>query len=368
MDQFELRYTFEKETDITRLESAWSELERISDASFFLSWSWISRWSLTIDSHLYLCSVYFGEKLIALGLFVPNGMKRHRVLTVKQLRLHSTGIEEHDQIWPEYNGMLIENGFEDQVYSGLIAFLEQQSLEWDELVIGPVERSTVSKIELSSTIPLKYWEAPTYRVNLLQLKLKQSKYLDSLSKNTRQQIRRSIRHYESQGELKLIKAETIKEAMGFFDAIGLAHKRRWGGESGFYNSYFVEFHHGLIEKSFPNGSVDLVKLQVNNNAIGYLYNFIYRNKVLFYLSGLDCLVENKFKPGLVLHSMCIQSYMDDGIEEYDFLGGEAQYKKSLGSEADRLSIIYYQKQVAKLRIESRLRSLKQVIQTASSSS
>lgn len=368
MDQLELRYTFEKETDITRLESAWCELERISDASFFLSWSWVSRWAITIDSHLYLCSVYLGEKLVGLGLFVSNNTKRHRVLAVKQLRLHSTGIEDHDQIWPEYNGMLIAGGFEGQVYGGLIAFLEQQNPEWDELVIGPIERSVVGKIEFSSTTPLKYWEAPTYSINLRQLKAKQLKYLDSLSRNTRQQIRRSIRHYQSQGELKLIKAETTKEAMGFFDAIGHTHKRRWGSESGFHNSYFVEFHHGLIEKSFANGSVDLVKLQVNDDVIGYLYNFIYRNKVLFYLSGLDCMVENRFKPGLVLHSMCIQSYMDNGVDEYDFLGGKAQYKKSLGSEADKLSIIYYQKQVTKLRIESRLRSLKQVIQTALSSS
>lgn len=368
MDQLELRYTLEKETDITRLESAWCELEQTSDASFFLSWPWVSHWAITIDSYLYLCSVYFGEKLVALGLFVPNGMKRHRLLTVKQLRLHSTGIKDYDQIWPEYNGMLIESGFEDQVYNGLIAFLEQQNPEWDELVIGPIETSIESKIELSSTTPLKYWEAPTYRVNLRELKVKQSKYLDSLSKNTRQQIRRSIRHYESHGDLKLSKAETTKEALGFFDAIGLAHKRRWGGESGFHNSYFVEFHHGLIEKSFVNGRVDLIKLQVNDGVIGYLYNFIYRNKVFFYLSGLDCLVENKFKPGLVLHSMCIQSYMDKGLDEYDFLGGEAQYKRSLGSEADKLSIIYYQKRVAKLRIESRLRNLKQAIRTVSSSS
>jgi len=364
VDQLELRYTFEKETDVTRLESVWCELERISDASYFLSWSWVSHWAITMEPHLYLCSAYSGERLVALGLFVSNGTRRHWALPVKQLRLHSTGIEDHDQIWPEYNGMLIESGYEDQVYSGLIAFLEQQSFDWDELVIGPVAASVVSKTELSSTIPLKYWEAPTYRVNLRKLKESQLTYLDSLSKNTRQQVRRSIRHYQSQGELELTKARTPQEAKQFFNAIGIAHKRRWGNESGFNNPYFVEFHHGLIEKNFNTGNVDLVKLQVNNNIIGYIYNFVYRNKVLFYLSGLDYLSENKFKPGLVLHSICIQSYMDDGIDEYDFLGGEAQYKKSLGSQADKLSITYYQKQVTKLRIEGRLRAIKQNIQSA----
>ena len=357
-----LRYELEHVDEPGFIEKAWCQVEQVANVSFFLSWQWISCWMEVMKPDLHLCSVYTKDRLIGLGLFVSCDLKRHRFLSVKQLRLHSTGLEACDQIWPEYNGMLVESGYEALVYSGLVPFLESAPLEWDEFVIGPLDKGVIDIVNCSSTTPLTIWQAPTYRVNLRSLHAGKSSFLESISKNTRQQIRRSIRHYEKKGGLSFTKARSPKEARQYFDAIGILHKQRWNKESGFCNHRFIQFHHQLIEMNFHCGSIELLKLEVAGDVVGYLYNFVFRNKVLFYLSGLDCVVENKLKPGLVLHSLSIQTHLDNGDEEYDFLGGDARYKRSLALKSDNIEIVLYQKRIAKLILEQKLRRVKQTAQ------
>ena len=72
-----------------------------------------------------------------------------------------------------------------------------------------------------------------------------SSYLDTLSSNTRYQIRRSRRIYEERGQVELKRAQSVGEALEFFDQIGPLHIHRWGGElgeSGFVNPEFLLFH------------------------------------------------------------------------------------------------------------------------------
>jgi len=359
MDKPGLRYVFEHLKKADSFKNDWCRLERVSNASFFLSWQWISNWVEVLKPELHLCKVYFKEQLVGLGLFTSNDIKRHKILAVKQIRLHSTGNIEKDQLWPEYNGMLVETGYEESVYKGLIHFLEKQKdIVWEEFVLGPVKPAVSSLLTLSNTRPYVYWEALTYQVDLQLLREKKLPYIESLSKNTRQQIRRSINHYKNQGKLVITRAQNEEQALDFFKHIAPIHKQRWQKQSGFHNDTFVKFHQHLISNSFDSGAIEMIRLDVSGNVIGYLYNFIFNKKVYFYLSGIISATENKLKPGLVLHAMCIQNHLEEGVELYDFLGGDAQYKKSLSNKVGSLNITYYQKKSLKLQFEQKARQIK----------
>ena len=53
----------------------------------------------------------------------------------------------------------------------------------------------------------------------------------------------------------------------------------------------------------------------------------------FYQSGIAYEADNRLKPGLVCHAHAVAYNAAAGHRIYDFLGGEARYKKSLSTDA-----------------------------------
>src|SRR5437763_320138 len=75
-------------------------------------------------------------------------------------------------------------------------------------------------------------------------------YLDHLSANTRQQIRRSVRLYEERGRLEARRAHDVGEGMQFLDGLADLHQRYWlgrGEPGGFGHPFFESFLRRLTE-------------------------------------------------------------------------------------------------------------------------
>ena len=71
-------------------------------------------------------------------------------------------------------------------------------------------------------------------------------------------------------------------------------------------------------------------MSAGETAIAYLYNFIDGKTVRYYSSGFLYEADNRLKPGMVAHTLCIEHYLATGMDRYDFMAGEARYKTSLG--------------------------------------
>ena len=98
--------------------------------------------------------------------------------------------------------------------------------------------------------------------------------------------------------------------------------------------------------------------------MGGLYNFVYQGCVYFYLSALIQEQDSNLKPGLLLHSYAIEHYLQSGQNFYDFMGGDSQYKRSLGRQHSNLKTVYLQRQRGKLKFEQGLRKIKKGISAA----
>jgi len=79
------------------------------------------------------------------------------------------------------------------------------------------------------------------------------------------------------------------------------------------------------------------------------------------LSGLVSETDSALKPGLLGHSLCIQRYIDKGMDYYDFMGGEARYKQSLGTESIPIFQVSLQRDMIKFRLERSARLIKHKI-------
>ena len=345
------------------LSEDWLLLEACADTTFFLSWSWVGAWLESYSPDVDVLSVHYKGELVALSLLCKSSFSSWKHFSSRRLHINQTGDPEQDQIWTEYNGILCSSEHDPQIQKLLMSYLIEHYSGWDELQLSAVTKKLANTLHASSGLTrLDLWHSPSYGVDLTNLKAEKRSFLDSLSRNTRYQIRRSLKLYTKDGGVRLHFAQSVEDAQLFFKEIAPLHLEKWGvkpGESGFSNPEFIKFHQNLIRTAFPLNQVDLIKIFCGERVLGYLYNFLYHGRVYFYLSGLVSEQESKLKPGLSAHALSIQHYMDKGYNFYDFMGGQDRYKSSLGEVHEELYHISLQKPCLKFKVESFLRNVKQ---------
>ncbi|MBV9811257.1 MAG: GNAT family N-acetyltransferase [Acetobacteraceae bacterium] len=166
-------------------------------------------------------------------------------------------------------------------------------------------------------------------------------FLQSVSANTRYQIRRSNRTYAASGCLALTRAGSPSEAREFLDGLIALHEATWTrrrGRGAFANPSFDAFHRALVERGLARNEIDLLRIAAGKQVIGYLYNFRYRDRVYAYQSGFDYDgIASQHKPGLTSHALAIEHYRTLGITSYDFLAGGDRYKLSLANAQETLA-------------------------------
>ena len=251
-----------KLSDMKALAVEWELLASVSPHHFFLSWSWISTWLTSYNPDVSVLRVHHGSELIGLALIVETMQKRHGVLDSKILMVHQTGNAAEDQIWIEYNGFLFKQPLVKEAYAESMDFLLNRFPGWDEIVIGAVPNGVAEYLQHDKKLYRHdLWEAPTYGIDLLELREGNKEYLSTLSRNTRYQIRRSGKRYASRGDVKVQQASTVDQALQFFREIAPLHIARWGvDDSGFTNPAFLKFHEALIQGCWSKGQIDYVVL------------------------------------------------------------------------------------------------------------
>ncbi|UDL03335.1 GNAT family N-acetyltransferase [Marinobacter sp. CA1] len=342
-------------TDPTALAEQWLELEARATPTVFLSWQWMGHWLKVYAPKAWVLRVADGDRLVGLGLIVETDERRHRFLRSRCLRLHQTGHRVLDQIWIEYNGFLAENGREDEVAEACLNYLCQEMPEWDEFIVGAIDAEDAERYTAITGLQRQLrWEAPCYGVDLDELRTTGEPYLDSLSRNTRYQINRAHRLYRQRGRVTLVRPDSLEEALEVFDRIGPKHLARWGDgpdQSGFANPDFVRFHREMIRSQWPRGGIDLITLMAGDDEIAFFYNLLHKQVVYFYLGGMKLEEDNRLKPGLLGHSLCIEDYRHHGFHYYDFMGGDERYKANMGRLHRHLVQVSLQRERFKLKLE-----------------
>jgi CelD/BcsL family acetyltransferase involved in cellulose biosynthesis len=172
-----------------------------------------------------------------------------------------------------------------------------------------------------------------------------------MTRNSRQQIRRSLRHYESRAALALDRAADAPQALDWLDRLEALHTRSWrqrGKDGAFGDSGFRDFHRRLISTGFDQGIADLLRVRNGDTVLGYLYNLRWRHVVSAYQSGFHFEDHTLARPGLVAHVMAMELYRSEGMATYRFLAGQARYKTSLASDRDELLwLVAYRPSVAR---------------------
>jgi CelD/BcsL family acetyltransferase involved in cellulose biosynthesis len=345
--------------DLAKLGPRWRELEARAGCSFFQGWTWTGCLAAERYPDPILLAARDARDDKVLGLF----NQRPVLPELACLWLGESGDRKLDSIFIEHNGLLAEAGLPESCITACLCAARTapiagaQPLVARRLMLSGISGTGVLASVGSAGRLLRSRMAPF--IDLDAVRGSGTDYLNTLSANTRQQLRRSDRAYAAIGPLAVRRAASAAEAHQFLDALALLHQARWserGRPGAFAAPFFRRFHHALIERGLPRGEIDLLRVTAGELVIGYLYNFRYRGQALAYQSGFDYLGADKHqKPGLTCHHAAIRQYLADGIDRYDFLAGDDRYKRSLSSGTAALHWLEIGAPWAPRRVLSRLR-------------
>jgi len=356
------------------IKQEWSDLQQRADCSYFQSWGWVGTWLEQIagDLNPVLVKVWVGDTLVGMSLFVSRQVSRHRLVHSKAMFLNECPFDGRNMVI-EYNGLLADKKHKQAVYRATIKHLTDTNHNIDEFFFSGLDEDEDHKLLKESyegsKCNLKDREKSlTWFVELDVFEQGINAFLETLSKNRRAQIRRSIKAYEGRTPLTLEEASNTEEALMFFDGLEALHTTRWkskGGQGCFANPLWANFHRTLILSRFSKGEIQLLRVNGPDGAIGYLYNFTWRKRVYVLQTGFKIEKDKRLMPGYVVHVLAIVYNKQKGMEVYDLMHGDSLYKRIICNQTRTLYWVVLQRHRLKFVFEkwavNTVRSLRRVL-------
>lgn len=345
--------------DRQTLATWWHELESRADLSFFTSWNWISAWLDLLPDRKAARAVVAevdGQR-VGLGIVVEGKARLLKTFRIRAWRLHTAGIFELDDLSIEYNDFLMDRAVADDVRTTMLNWLvwhapkgiveiRGSSASIRNLAEGPSPKMVARRVPLTS-----------YLISLDDARAREGGYLSMISANVRTQIRRSLKAYAAKGPISVEEAADASQALEYLERLRAMHDRRWserGVQSGFARDQLARrFHETLIRQGFPRGEIQMLRISVGGEDLGYLYNFVFRGVISYYQSGLNFdLIEKYGRPGLVCHTLAIEHNVKLGHACYDLLAGDYRYKASLATRLEPMAHCVFTRETPLVRMDA----------------
>jgi CelD/BcsL family acetyltransferase involved in cellulose biosynthesis len=225
------------------------------------------------------------------------------------------------------------NAFADALFAHLTG---PEAPAWDALTLDNL-------LEESPSLGALQTAAEQHGLNLNQERLQPSPlislpqdfdtYLESLDSRYRRELTRKMRNvlrYFIPTQVVHVdgKADLDTEMEEFF-----AMMREEPEKDAFLQGTMVDQMKAVAQTAADHGWLDLRFLVVGREKAAGYFNFIYNNRVWVYNSCMAGKFAN-LSPGIALMGLLVQEAVEQGIEAFDFMRGDEEYKYQLGG-ADR---------------------------------
>jgi tetratricopeptide (TPR) repeat protein len=336
----------ETSPSLARIEDNWNAVYDADDeAQIFLSWQWLSGWLSCIPGPWFILAAKERDAadLPYVGFF--------------PLRLQTT-IEKSDvfgdvrmagNFGGDYTGLICRPEAENKVIPAFARTIKQ--MNWARLHLDNVRMSERRWRLLTACFPKASFHAA--KVDKVvktdgidnsicpyaTLPKDWNDYLDQLSANTRQKIRRLLKQVEASSEYRIAVAtpETferdLKTLLGFWDT-------KWRARKGVRMDSLIRSNGTMLTRSFHSGLVYLPTFWHGDRPVAALATLVEprRRTFSFYMTGRDETFEGP-PAGMILHACSIRHAIEQGFIEYDFLRGNEPYKYSFGCKERKIHSI-----------------------------
>ncbi len=327
--------------DLKQLTSVWNHLlsESFSD-TIFLTWEWVFNWWWNYGHGKELRVLVLKDKNEDIIAIAPLYARRKKILKgflINEVRFLGTG----EDVSPDYLDFIIKKGREEEAIKAFMDHLSGKD-GWDILNLTDMLSTSISAEILEKIIPkngLKIVKHECATCPYIQLSSSWEDYIESLSKNTRYNVKRRMRNLEKNFKVRYFIWENIEKLEYAMERLAFLHNKRWeekGSRHSFSSKEYNAFHKTVARDFALKGWLNLSCLELNGEIVGMLYDYRYKTKLFYYQGGFDPALY-KHSLGLVLRAYVIQKAIEDGIEEIDLLKGGYDHKYHW-TESDRHTV------------------------------
>ncbi len=301
------------------IKEEWAHLlSNSSGNSIFLLWEWQYLWWESFGGDLFILLVREDNRIIAILPFI----KTYKIFFCI---LKMIGAPHSD-----YLDFIIEKGCEKKVLDFFFNCFLNEHKEVKIVELDSINQESPNLDFLLNKVPSSFFRDGFREKECPYIMLPDSWqiYLNSLSASMRYYIGRKERKMEKEFNVQIGLAENRDEVSVRMDHFIEQHQNRWSQRQrpgAFYSDAFCAFHKKVSERFFEKGYLKLYYLELNQKPVASYYLFNYNNAVLFYLSGFDP-VYSRYSPGAVLMGRVIRDAIYQGMDEFDFMRGESDYK------------------------------------------
>lgn len=322
---------------LATLEDNWNAVYDADDeAQVFLSWQWLSGWLSCIEGPWFILAAKAGDAadqpyVAFLPLRLQTKVEKSDVTSDMRMAGNHAA---------DYTGIVCRPEAENKVIPAFARYIKQ--MNWARLNLENVRMSERRARLLLACFPkASFNSTEVSRVNkvdgidngvcpYLPLPKDWNGYLDSLSANTRQKIRRLMKQVDTPGEYRITvsTAETLardlKTLLGFWET-------KWRPRKGDRVDSLVRSNGVMLTRSFQSGMLFLPTFWHGDRPVAALATLVDPRKrtFSFYMTGRDETFEGP-PSGVILHAFSIRHAIANGFTEYDFLRGNEAYKYSFG--------------------------------------
>ncbi|MEX0721749.1 MAG: GNAT family N-acetyltransferase [Balneolaceae bacterium] len=329
------------------LQDEWEELTDESDYFIYQTFEWNRVWwdYFGTGKQLHILALYKEGKLMGLIPLFWDTITLYDFKVYSSLRFLGSSVSQPDgenlkglHPYSDYLDIIIRPGHEKSVISSFIKYIEQQNLDFNEIVLDEIpECSTL----WSTLLPALHKKGIDYSVEnssecpWVKLEGTWDDYQQSLSKKSRYNNNRALRMVDEDSEkgFHIREAENSQELYQSFDLLVKLHQDRWnqlGFPGVFAEKRMYNFQRKIVSSFFKKGWVQIRMAEPVHdagNTIAVDLLFKYKKHVYLVHRALD--QDSPFSkagPGNVLLSVAIKKAADNGYKTLDFLRGTENFK------------------------------------------
>jgi CelD/BcsL family acetyltransferase involved in cellulose biosynthesis len=314
------------------LRDEWGALLKMSSSKcIFLTHEWLFTWwkHFAAGRSLFILTVRDNGKLVGI---LPLALTRahYSRMIPRSLQFLGSGL-----IGSDYLDAIVSPGAENEVGA---AFSEHLFRLGIVLHLSSTPRAPSIVRQLSAHLCGRGWTLVDTATNVCPyIRLSGQTwagYLSSLGSSQRYNFNRRLKNLQKNHTLTIENARTPEQAQPALDIVIRLHRLRWtvkGESEAFNDANTVAFHREFVDLAAAEGWLRILVTRIDGMPAAALYGWRYGETFYFYQSGFDP-EWSRQSIGLVTMGLAIQSAIEEGAGEYDFLHGAEEYKSHWASE------------------------------------
>lgn len=329
--------TIDNITGFAALREEWEELLHSSTVDcLFLSWEWLYIWWLNMseDRTLFLVVVRRNEQLVAIAPMTIRHAQLRRFLPIRVMEFLGSG-----SVGSDYLDIIVRPGYESEALAALTREFTRSGLV---LEMAFVDSKSPLLSQFAKKLSLLGWHQKSTVIScspyVALSGLSWESYLASLTTKHRSVYLKKARKMHRECKVRLEMAVTEEQREKALAILIDLHLKRWnghGGSNAFNAPELQQFHEQVSSAALARGWLRLYVLWLDDLPAAAVYGFEYSKAFYYYQAGYAPEFSH-YSVGSMFIGMTIKIAIENGMEKYDFLHGNEEYKFDWARDARQM--------------------------------